>query len=436
MITGIDITNFCIASIGMTISIMGLFLALRIQFMETWLKRFFIVVFSIMTLYVLSDFVSQISLVMLGSSYTALSRAAIFLESFFSSLLMPVLAACIVHVSGQKINSTFFYHNLGLWTTYFILLVFTQFTRYFYYLTPDNIYHRGPLYPILLIPPVLMSLCNIIGVYNRRNLLSEYELTSFLLYLLVPLISMVLQMISYGLLLIVLGTTIAGMIMFRRIMDYQISKHIKQNQELVAQQLTIRTLQMRPHFIYNTLSNIYYLCDQNPKKAQQAVDDFTRYLRKNFTAMTKQEPIPFEEELEHARAYLAVVKVRFEDLLFVEYDTEFTSFKLPPLTLEPIVENSVKHGLDPDSSPLHILVSTRKLDRKVVLTVEDTGTGFDTADTAQKKTDEKSNEPHIGLENVKTRLSEMCHGTLEISPREMGGTIVTITVPLTLNKHF
>lgn len=67
---------------------------------------------------------------------------------------------------------------------------------------------------------------------------------------------------------------------------------------------------------------------------------------------------------------------------------------------------------------------------------EDTGTGFDAEDTEKKKTDGKNSDPHIGLENVKTRLAEMCHGTLKISPRENGGTIVTITVPLTLNKHF
>jgi sensor histidine kinase YesM len=150
--------------------------------------------------------------------------------------------------------------------------------------------------------------------------------------------------------------------------------------------------------------------------------------------MTKQGLTSFEEELDHARAYLAVVKVRYEDLLFVEYDTEFTSFNLPPLTLEPIVENSVKHGLDPESSPLHIFINTKKLDRKVVLTVEDTGTGVDLEAAASKMATEKGEDAHIGLENVKARLEKMCHGTLEISPRDKGGTIVTITVPLTLIK--
>ena len=430
MITGIDIANFCIASMGLTISIMGLLLSSHAEFMEVWFKKFFTTTFSIIILYVISDFASQISLILLGPEFGPLSKAAVFFESLFSSVLMPLLTVCILHICSQPIRSRFHFFNIGLWVLYFILLVYTQFTETIYYITPDNVYRRGPLYPLLLFPPILLMVSNLVGVYVRRNNMSRQYLHSLVLYIIIPMVSMVIQIFSYGLLLIVLGTSISAMIVFLYIMNDQIAKDIDNSRKISAQQLTIRTLQMRPHFIYNTLSNIYYLCAQNPQKAQAAVDDFTKYLRKNFTAITKEDLIPFEEELEHARAYLAVVKVRYEEMLFVDYKTEFTTFRVPPLTLEPIVENSVKHGLDPEAAPLHIMISTKREKDHVLITVEDTGKGYDLDEANEADIDKNSGDIHIGLSNVKSRLSEMCNGTLEISTRQGGGTIVSITIPV------
>lgn len=91
----------------------------------------------------------------------------------------------------------------------------------------------------------------------------------------------------------------------------QVDQYISQQKELSDQRAKILVLQMRPHFIYNTMMSIYYLCAQNSQKAQQVILDFSIYLRKNFTAITKKETVPFSEELEHTRAYLAVEQVRF-----------------------------------------------------------------------------------------------------------------------------
>lgn len=114
-------------------------------------------------------------------------------------------------------------------------------------------------------------------------------------------------------------------------------------------------------------------------------------------------------------------QAQFEDRLIVEYDTPFTRFRLPPLTLQPIVENAVKHGMDPDADePLCIAVKTEQTDNEVRITVEDNGPGFATTD---------NNEPHIVLGNIRQRLKMMCNGTLPISSRE-GGTTVKVTIPL------
>ena len=133
------------------------------------------------------------------------------------------------------------------------------------------------------------------------------------------------------------------------------------------------------------------------------------------------DTISFSEELKHTRAYLAVEQTRFEDNLFVDFDTPFTRFRIPPLTLQPIVENAVKHGLDPELSPLHITIKTRKTENGCELTIEDTGPGFGVND---------NNEPHVALENIKERLEMMCGGTLTIISSSAEGSTVKIFIPI------
>lgn len=168
------------------------------------------------------------------------------------------------------------------------------------------------------------------------------------------------------------------------------------------------------------MMSIYYLIEQDAEKAKQVTLDFTTYLRNNFTAIAKPDTIPFEEELAHTKAFLAVEMVRHEGALFVDYDTPHTDFLLPPLTLQPIVENAVVHGVSPDLKALHISIRTRKTDEGSEITVKDTGEGFDTV---------SDDTPHTALENIRQRLHTQCGGTLNISSRKNGGTTVTVFIP-------
>jgi LytS/YehU family sensor histidine kinase len=168
------------------------------------------------------------------------------------------------------------------------------------------------------------------------------------------------------------------------------------------------------------MTSIYCLCDQDPKLARQVVMDFTTYLRKNFTAISSSEPIPFSSELEHVHAYLAVEQTLYEDSLFVDYDTPHTWFRVPPLTLQPIVENSVKHGRDPYAGPFYISIRTRKTDSGSEIIIRDNGRGFAPS---------VDSEPHIAIKNIRQRLEIMCGGSLTILPGDDGGTVVTVTIP-------
>ena len=417
----INYANFALAVSGLSAAVLGLIMNLSASYMAKKDQTFFTVIFSLMIGYISSDLIAQISSNILGAGYAPLSQAALFSESLLSSMLLPVLTLYLLYCAGENWKKSPVFSAVSiLWLSYLILLVITQFTKEIYYYSPDNIYHRGPWYPMLLIPPALTLLIDIIALYRRGNVLSRRQRQAFAVYFIIPLICMLIQMVAYGLYMIVIGTSIAAIFMFTVILHEQMNRYIAQQEENASQRISIKILQMRPHFIYNTMMSIYYLIGEDKEKAQEVILDFTDYLRHNFTAISKEEMISFPEELEHARVYLAVEKARFEDQLFVEFDTPYTSFRIPSLTLQPVVENAVKYGVSPELKPLYITISTRDTGNGAEIRVEDTGQGYRPAD---------DNEPHIALENIRERLKMMCGGTLEISQRDAGGTIVTISVP-------
>ncbi len=195
----------------------------------------------------------------------------------------------------------------------------------------------------------------------------------------------------------------------------------KQAEELQDARITALMNQIRPHFIHNTLASIYYLCEDDPAKAQSVINDFMYYLQNNYNAITSRTPVPFEEELKHVQAYVAVEQVRFEGELSIEYRADHTDFRIPALTIQPLVENSVKYGIGSGVSPEHILLQTRKLPGGSEIVIEDDGMGFD------PKNMDKG--PHTGIENVRRRLELMCRGTLTIESTPGRGTKCTIFIP-------
>lgn len=422
----IDLTNFGIVCAGLIVAIIGLILTMSSPYIERISLKFFMISFSLLIAYTFSDLISQLSLVILGPDNEILSRIAIFCESLFSSMLMPMLTWYLLKCAGKNPwKNRIMYSACVFFTGYIILLITTQFTTAIYYVTENNVYHRGPLYPVLLIFPALLMFLNLTALSHNRKHLTSRQSQAFAVYLIIPLICMLIQMSSYGLLLIVIGTSISTFFMLIFIIIDHMEQYVNEREENAIAQASIRVLQMRPHFIYNTMTSIYYLCEQNPKKAMKAIDNFTNYLRKNFSAIAKNGTIPFKEELEHVRTYLAIEQVRFEGELFVEFDTPHTNFRIPPLTLQPIIENSIKYGVDPELEPLYISVQTNESDNGSEIIVIDNGPGFDETSNAA----DDNREPHIAIDNIRERLYMMCGGTISFSIREEGGTVVRIWIP-------
>ena len=410
---------YFIGGIMVLVMVMGLWVALVIPGIDRWSRRFFIGFFSILVLCMGMVF---IDLLCYGKPNLRVGeRLATYFEYLLISILMPLLLVYLLHSCGEDWqHSALFRVSFALWGLFFILLQINQFTGWFYDFTPNNVFYRTPWHPVLLGPVVLILILTFAGVIHRRKRLSRRYLCAFLIYLLPITVAMFIHMFVYVPLFIDIGIVISALSLFSIVLSDEVKQYARQQQEIAHQRASIMVLQMRPHFIYNTMMSIYYLCEQDPRLAQRVTLDFTRYLRKNFTAIASEDMIPFSDELEHTRAYLAVEQAQFEDMLFVDYDTPHTQFRVPPLTLQPIVENAVVHGMDPDAEPLRISIRTRSTDSGSEILVEDNGPGYAPAD---------DHEPHIALANIRERLEMMCRGRLEITHREDGGTAVRILVP-------
>ena len=201
----------------------------------------------------------------------------------------------------------------------------------------------------------------------------------------------------------------------------------KQEEEIRDTRVQALINQIRPHFIYNTLTSVYVLCREDPKLAMQVIQDFTTYLQHNFSAISAKDPVSFTDELSHTKAYVAVESLRYGDKLLVEYVLDFTTFRIPPLTLQPLVENAIKHCLGKGNGPEHIIIHTWMEDGNALISVEDDGPGFDPKDT--------DSEVHVGLKNVKERLELMCNGTLEVTSNVGKGTLVTVSIPQNKSEY-
>ena len=204
------------------------------------------------------------------------------------------------------------------------------------------------------------------------------------------------------------------------------TEKIMLNAQLAESRISTMMSQIRPHFIYNTLGSIEQLCEVDPQKAGELVHDFAKYLRGNFGELDNPKPILMSQEMEHVHHYISIENVRFPDMTFT-FEMNSDDFKIPALTVQPIVENAIKHGLMRLQSGGTIRVVSFETETDYCVTVEDDGVGFDT----NVLLDERK---HVGLRNIRERLKTMVNGTLEIKSVVNEGTKVLIKIPKEANK--
>ena len=181
--------------------------------------------------------------------------------------------------------------------------------------------------------------------------------------------------------------------------------------------------QVKPHFLFNALNAIYYLIEKSPVQAQAAIDSFSDYLRGNMEALEHTALIPISQEMKHVKSYLRLEEMRFQDELEVIYDVKALNFDVPALSVEPIVENAVKHGIGQNENGGYVKISTDETEAGYEIKVEDNGAGFNVGDIGN------DGRLHVGIANVRTRLESMAKGTLTIESEIGKGTCATIFIP-------
>ncbi|MDD3919874.1 MAG: histidine kinase [Eubacteriales bacterium] len=201
----------------------------------------------------------------------------------------------------------------------------------------------------------------------------------------------------------------------------RISKRAEMEKQLQRNHARLLASQIQPHFVYNTLNSIRALIKLAPEEAYKMVYDFSKYLRANIDMLGSDQPIRFSQELEHVRAYTDIELVRFSDRLTVEWDMHPADFMLPPLTIQPLVENSIKHGVCKKEEGGTVWISNKETAEEHIIIVRDDGTGMD-VDAMLKKVGS------AGMKNVMERLRQF-GATLTYDSTLGHGTTATVTIP-------
>lgn len=318
----------------------------------------------------------------------------------------------------------------GVCVVQIIFAVISPFTGSFFYVT-ENGYQRGPLFFISQLVPLFCYLLFTALVILCRRRLKRREVIFFLLYIFVPLGGGAAQMFTRGIAVVNIGVALALLFILVNIQfEHEITLReqekelAKQEKELAEQNINIMLSQIQPHFLYNSLGAIYQLCETDPAAARTSIRKFSDFLRGNMDSLKAREPIPFEKELNHVMNFLYLEQQRFGEQLRVVYQIETSDFFIPPLTLQPLVENAVQHGILHKKTGGTITIRTEETDEYAIVTIADDGIGMERA----KRLPNLGNHAHIGISNVRSRLEEMVHGSLEIESSD-DGTTVTIRIP-------
>ena len=386
-------------------------------------------------------------------------RISNFLVFLFSDIMLGLYHAYVCcslfrepvknRITQRKIQAVFLLTVIGI-----ALVIVTQFTGFYYYFDSQNLYHRNTWYFLsLLIPMVGMLVdCSLIIQY-RKNIAKRVRV-ALLSYIILPFVAAIILMFYYGISLINIAISISMIEIFVESMVEQGQKVVEQSKQLAEQELRLAAKdrkmaeqermiaeqkleltesrifsmksQIRTHFIFNVLGSISGYCKINPQKADEQLARFSRYLRRNMRFMEEQGLIDFEEEVRQVEDYVALEQMRFENMIEYGENLEYTDFQIPPLTVQPLVENAIKHGLVEHDRAGSVCLFSRREEDTIIIEVVDDGCGFEVGELEKEKS--------LGIRNVRYRLEHMAGATLKIESTPGEGSKAIISIPVQWRK--
>ena len=321
-----------------------------------------------------------------------------------------------------------------------ILTVFALFTNLALMMVP--VFSNVKFYDTLPVWAVIQSvICiMIIGLLSLRLAKGDKNEKIISFFAILPMISFIFDVVGTGLSLwqggvisevVFILIFVVSLIVILKIVPQNLNAAIRAreleaekmnlNAKLTQSRISTMISQIQPHFIYNTLGTIEQLCITEPKEASKLVRNFSLYLRGNFSELNNARPITFSQEMNHVKYYTDIEQVRFPDMT-IQYDLRSVEFLLPALSVQPLVENAIKHGLMGLEEGGIVTISAYETEKHYVVEVTDDGVGFD----MNAGYDETK---HVGIKNIRGRIEAMCGGTLTIESKIGSGTKATIKIP-------
>ncbi len=285
-------------------------------------------------------------------------------------------------------------------------------------------YWNIPFSYVYILVAIILILCTVIRDKNRA---SRKKNEMLLFVMIPPVITSVVQVATPGVSILWPTTALSVYLLYeieaQHYLEFNATKQAELEAELAKNKIAIMMSQIQPHFLYNTLTTIKALIGQDPKQAQTVITEFSAYLRTNMDSLDLTTPVTFTKELQHTMTYTKIEQLRFPDLE-VEYDIEDDNFLIPSLSIQPMVENAIKHGIRKRKEPGgKVIVHSFFKDGRHIVEIKDNGAGFSASDA------EDGSRSHIGLVNTKKRIEEMMNGHFSIESAPNIGTTVTLTIP-------
>lgn len=346
-----------------------------------------------------------------------------FLSFGCGAAVNALFAYCLVGYvrEREKVSWKCAHIIAGICGAFALLVVISLFNGILFRFDANGMYTDGSWYILVEVVDLGTLILELLMVVSYRTILSLKGMLSLLTFGILPILSMLI--LPYWNPTPMYIATTLSLIMIHNLFHGELTRQLAEKEmQLAESRIAITLSQLQPHFIYNVLNSIYHLCDRDPKLAQEAVDKFSDYLRNNMKSIEQKEPIPFEEEYQHIQTYLSLEKIRFRTLEII-YDIDIVNFMLPPMTVQPLVENAVKHGVTKKRGGGTVTISTRETEEAYLVMVIDTGVGFDPERYPE------DGKVHIGIRNVRERLQNMVNGTLSITSSPGNGTTAVVTIP-------
>lgn len=334
----------------------------------------------------------------------------------FSYVLISAYAHCLTEFVCERKKVSFVpnYIILAICSIYILLSVISLFNGMFFSFDENGCFVNGPMYGLVRAFDLIVIIIGIFWVMCYRKILTLREISFLISFNVLPLLSMTLQRFW--------EPTPQYMAVTLSLIVIYVLFHGEITRQLADSRISIMLSQIQPHFMHNMLTTIMYMCRTEPEEAEKTVGQFADYLRANMDSLTLKQCIQFETELKHVKTYWSLEEKRFGDKIRAVYDIQENSFMLPSLTIQPIVENAVKHGMR-KGKQLTVTIRTYSDVNNYYVEINDDGRGFDVNEF------ENDGKSHIGIKNVQQRLKMMCGGELMVNSVPDQGTDAVIKIP-------